>query len=155
MRAGQRLAAFWADNILHNACVSANRASISRTRSKLLVRTAAGTLFCGRSGRTARLRPGSPICHPCLIGMEACVGARCILGEMLPTYLARCTVFATSRKVWTWSILANTLRPRRRTHLRAFLSNVRCGGEHACCAELLRPRVWRPSRNQTHPEAMK
>ena len=27
-------------------------------------RTAAERLFCGKSGRAARLRPGLPICHP-------------------------------------------------------------------------------------------
>ena len=32
------------------------------TRSTLLVGTAAERLFCGKSGRAAALRPGSPIC---------------------------------------------------------------------------------------------
>jgi hypothetical protein len=47
-----------------NAQVAVVGIDIVRTRSKLLVRTAAERLFWGKSGRAARLRPGLPICHP-------------------------------------------------------------------------------------------
>src|SRR5262245_31112810 len=45
----------------------------ARTHFTWWARTGAEPSCCDRSGRVARSKPGSPA--PCLIGMEACVGA--------------------------------------------------------------------------------
>src|SRR5437016_14562752 len=47
----------------------------ARPRSTSLAKISAVPSCCGRSGRVARWKPDSPICRPCRIGMEACVGA--------------------------------------------------------------------------------
>ena len=47
-----------------NARVAVVGIDIGKNSFHLLVRTAAERLFCGKSGRAARLRPGLPICHP-------------------------------------------------------------------------------------------
>ena len=49
--------------------------SLARTRSTSSARIDAEPWCCGKSGRVAKWKPGSPTCRRGLIGMEACVGA--------------------------------------------------------------------------------